>query len=54
MPVKRTTKHGRPAYQWGDNGKRYSYEPGNKQARERAKRRARKQGRAARASGYEG
>lgn len=52
MPVRRTAKNGRPAYQWGQSGKKYGYEAGNEEARERAKRRARRQGRAARANGY--
>jgi hypothetical protein len=54
MPVKRTTKNGKPAYRWGDSGKAYTYTAGNKSSRERAKSKAREQGRAARASGYRG
>lgn len=54
MPVRRTTKGSKPAYQWGDSGKRYAYTPGNRESRERAKRKARAQGRAAHASGYRG
>lgn len=41
-------------YQWGGSGKKYHYTPGNESARERAKNKAQKQGRAARASGYKG
>lgn len=52
MPVRRTTKQGRPAYQWGNAGKKYAYTPGDKASRERAKTKARKQGRAVNASGY--
>jgi len=54
MPVQRTTKDGKPAYKWGKSGKAYTYEPGNRESRERARRRAEEQGRAARASGYRG
>ena len=52
MPVKRTTKDGKPAYKWGDSGKAYTYKAGDKEARERAKRKAQKQGKAAHAGGY--
>ncbi len=41
-------------YQWGSTGKKYYYECGNREARERAKRQAEAQGRAVRASGYRG
>lgn len=54
MPVKRTTKNGKPAYRWGDSGKAYTYTAGNKASREQAKAKARRQGRAAYASGYSG
>jgi len=54
MPVRRTTKDGKPAYQWGDSGKKYAYTPGNDESRERAKRKARQQARAIYASGYRG
>jgi len=53
MPVKRTTKDGKPAYQWG-SGKKYTYTAGDKESRERAKRKAREQGKAAYAGGYNG
>ena len=46
MPVKKTTKDGKPAFKWGDKGKPYVYTPGNKASRERAKELAAKQGRA--------
>lgn len=48
LPVRRTTKGGKPAYQWG-SGKKYAYTPGNRESRERAKRKAQAQGRAAHA-----
>jgi len=54
MPVHRTTKHGKPAYQWGSSGKKYAYTPGDAESRARAKRKAVRQGRAAHASGYNG
>lgn len=46
MPIKRTTKGGRPAFKFGDAGTAYPYEPGNKQSREKARRRAMRQGQA--------
>ena len=54
MPVNRNKDGNGPYYQWGESGKKYHYEPGNKQSREQAKKKAQKQGRAARASGYRG
>jgi hypothetical protein len=39
-------------YQWGDEGKKYYYTPGNETARKRAKSKAEKQREAAHASGY--
>jgi hypothetical protein len=44
MPVHRTTVNGRPAYQWGESGKKYTYTPGNAASREAAKKKAIKQG----------
>jgi hypothetical protein len=54
MPVHRKKDSKGPYYQWGDSGKKYHYEEGNKTSRERAKNKATKQGQAARASGYRG
>lgn len=54
MPVHRSKDGDGPYYQWGDSGKKYHYEAGNEESREAAKERAKKQGRAARASGYDG
>lgn len=51
MPVKRCTKDGKPGYKWGDEGKCYSYTSGNKESRERAKKKAAEQGRAIEAKG---
>jgi len=44
MPIQRTTVRGKPAYRYGKTGKPYSYTPGNKASRERAKAKARAQG----------
>jgi hypothetical protein len=54
MPVHRGKDNDGPYYQWGESGKKYHYESGDKSSRERAKDKARKQGQAARASGYDG
>jgi hypothetical protein len=54
MPVQRKKDSEGPYYQWGNSGKKYHYEAGNKASRERAKNKATKQGQAARASGYRG
>lgn len=54
MPVHRSKDSKGPYYQWGDSGKKYHYEAGNGQSREDAKKKAERQGRAARASGYKG
>lgn len=50
MPLKRSTKNGKPCYKWGDSGKCYAYTTGNKKSRDRAKSLAKKQGRAIKAS----
>lgn len=52
MPVHRGSDQDGPFYQWGDSGKKYRYESGNKQSRETAKKKATKQGQAAHAAGY--
>jgi hypothetical protein len=54
MPVHRSKDGDGPYYQWGESGRKYRYKPGNKSSREEAKKKAEKQGRAARASGYRG
>jgi hypothetical protein len=54
MPVRRRRDSDGPYYQWGDSGKRYRYKSGDKESREHAKRKATKQGQAARAAGYKG
>lgn len=52
MPVRRTTKNGRPAYQYGTSGAKYTYTPGNEASRKRAKQKAILQGEAIKKSGY--
>lgn len=54
MPVRRSKDSKGPYYRWGESGKKYHYEPGNAKSREQARSKAEKQGRAARAAGYEG
>lgn len=54
MPRMRCTKDNQPGFKWGESGKCYTYTPGNRESRERAKRLADRQGRAIRAGGYRG
>jgi hypothetical protein len=54
MPVQRGKDSDGPYYQWGESGKKYRYQTGDKSSREAAKKKATKQGQAARAAGYEG
>lgn len=54
MPVRRGKDSEGPYYQWGKSGKKYHYESGNKSSRSKAKNEAERQGKAARASGYDG
>ena len=55
MPVERgyTTEDGKKVgyYRWGKSGKKYTYNPGNDKARERAKKKAARQGRAIKSGG---
>lgn len=44
MPIHRVVKNGKPAYQWGSHGAKYTYTPGNKVSMETAKKRAIAQG----------
>jgi len=46
MPIIKSTKNGKPCYKWGKSGKCYTYQPNNKESRERAKQKALKQGQA--------
>lgn len=43
MPIRRTTKNGEPALQYGTHGAKYTYIVGNKRSREAAKQKAIKQ-----------
>jgi len=43
MPIHRTMKNGKLAYQYGTTGAKYTYVSGNKASRERAKEKARQQ-----------
>jgi len=52
MPIKRSTKNGKPCYKWGDAGKCYPYTAGDASSRARAKNKAKKQGRAIERSKY--
>jgi len=44
MPVQRCTKNGKPGYRYGATGKCYTYKPGDKESRERARKKAIQQG----------
>lgn len=44
MPVERCTVNGKPGYRYGKTGKCYTYTPGNKQSRKKAKQKAIDQG----------
>jgi hypothetical protein len=54
MPVHRSKDGDGPYYRWGESGKKYHYEAGDKESREAAKEKAEAQGRAAHAAGYDG
>jgi len=43
MPLRRVTKNGKPAYQYGTTGAKYAYTPGNAASRKAAKNKAIKQ-----------
>lgn len=53
MPVRRGNDSKGPYYQWGESGKKYRYQAGDKSSRAKAKQKAERQGRAIRASGYQ-
>lgn len=54
MPVRRSKDSKSAYYQWGESGKKYHYTADDEESREEAKEKARKQGRAVRAAGYDG
>lgn len=43
MPIHRTTKNGKPAYQYGTKGAKYTYKAGSEKSRKAAKMKAIKQ-----------
>ena len=43
MPIRRTTNNGKPAFQYGTSGAKYTYVPGNTASRQAAKKKAIKQ-----------
>lgn len=44
MPIHKVTVNNRPAFQWGNSGKKYPYTPGNKASMKKAKQKAIDQG----------
>jgi hypothetical protein len=54
MPVQPCQSDGKPGYKWGESGACYAYTPGDEASASRARASAERQGRAARAGGYEG
>lgn len=54
MPVKSGKDKKGNFLRWGSSGKKYYYKAGNATSRRRAYNKARRQARAARASGYKG
>lgn len=54
MPVTSCQENGKPGYRWGSSGKCYTYTAGNESSKNRARSSAERQGRAARAGGYQG
>lgn len=50
MPIMRCQKNGKPGFKWGERGTCYTYTPGDKAGRERAREKALVQGRAIEAS----
>lgn len=54
MPVQKCQKNGKPGYRWGEQGKCYTYPPGNKSRRKWAYSMARRQGQAIKANSGKG
>lgn len=46
MPIMETEQDGKPGFKYGESGKVYTYEPGDRHARQMARKKAAKQGRA--------
>jgi hypothetical protein len=53
MPIQKCQRNDKPGYKWGEEGKCYTYEPGDEASRERAYQKALQQARAIKASGGE-
>lgn len=51
MPVKTCQQDGNPGFKWGDEGKCYTYRPGDESGRQRARAQAERQGRAIEGAG---
>ena len=54
MPVHTCQENGKQGWKWGSKGKCYTYTKGDKEGSKRARAKAERQGRAARAGGYQG
>ena len=52
MPVEACSAGDKPGFRWGNQGKCYTYTPGDKLSMQEAKEKANKQGVAARLAGY--
>ena len=52
MPVKACTLEGKPGFQWGDNGKCYTYDPRSPKSKANARMKAEAQRVAAEHAGY--
>lgn len=52
MPIKRCRKNGKPGFKFGDAGTCYTYTANDPKSRQRAKKKAQAQEKAARASGF--
>lgn len=52
MPVKRCQSNGKPGFRFGDSGTCYTYTSSDAKSRQRARKKAEAQERAARASGF--
>lgn len=50
LPIERCEEDGKPGFRWGQEGKCYTYEPGNARSRAEARLKAELQGRAIEAS----
>ena len=53
MPIKSCNINNNPGYKWGDDGKCYTYDPKSESSKKSAKKKAQKQGVAAKINGYQ-